>query len=60
MAILSAEIRRGGAEQRMSQIGLPKSSEKEGRDVSHRTIEDNVRRILRELKAASAAKPVSR
>jgi hypothetical protein len=33
---------------------------KEGRDVSHRTIEDNVRRILRELKAASAAKSVSR
>jgi hypothetical protein len=33
---------------------------KEGGDVSHRTIEDNVRRILRELKAASAAKPVSR
>ena len=33
---------------------------KEGGDVSHRTIEDNVRRILRELKAASTAKPVSR
>jgi hypothetical protein len=29
-------------------------------DVSRRTIEDNVRRILRELKAASTAKPVSR
>jgi hypothetical protein len=32
---------------------------KEGGDVSHRTLEDNVRRILRELKA-STAKPVSR
>jgi hypothetical protein len=33
---------------------------KEGRDVSHRTIEDNVRRILRELSDASAVKPVLR
>jgi Tetratricopeptide repeat len=33
---------------------------KEAGDVSHRTIEDNVRRILSELKPASAAKPVSR
>ena len=33
---------------------------KEGEDVSHRTIEDNVRRIIRELKVASTAKPVSR
>jgi hypothetical protein len=33
---------------------------KESGDVSHRTIEDNVRRILRKLAAASTAKSVSR